>query len=39
MDPSLRLAALEHRVHVLEARARTLARRQHMDTALSGSEQ
>ena len=41
MDPSLRLAALEHRVRVLEARVGALARRQHidMDTARSGSEQ
>ena len=40
MDPSLRMAALEYRVRVLEARVRTPARRQHidMDTARSGSE-
>ena len=35
----MRLTALEHRVRVLEAKVRTLARRQHMDTARSGSEQ
>ena len=39
MDPSLHLAALEHRVRTLEDRVRTLARRQRMNTALSGSEQ
>ena len=39
MDPSMRLLALEHRVRELETRVRTLARRQDMDTARSGSEQ